>query len=76
MQFQSAGFIAFMVVILTAFAMSFFGVFEVWLPWGATTKMDEAGHKAGFAGAFFTGTLLVLLSTPCSAPFLGTARKS
>lgn len=73
MQFQSAGFIAFMVVILTAFAMSFLGVFEVWLPWGATTKMDEAGHKAGFAGAFFTGALLVLLSTPCSAPFLGTA---
>ena len=73
MQFQSAGFIACMVVILTAFAMSFFGVFEVWLPWGATTKMDEAGHKAGFAGAFFTGALLVLLSTPCSAPFLGTA---
>lgn len=73
MQFQSAGFIAFMVVILTAFAMSFFGVFEIWLPWSATTKMDEAGRKAGFGGAFFTGALLVLLSTPCSAPFLGTA---
>ncbi len=73
MQFQSAGFIAFMAVILTAFSMSFFGVFEIWLPWSATTKMDEAGHKAGFAGAFFTGALLVLLSTPCSAPFLGTA---
>jgi len=73
MQFQSAGFIAFMAVILTAFAMSFFGVFEIWLPWGATTKMDEAGRKAGLVGAFFTGALLVLLSTPCSAPFLGTA---
>ncbi|WP_234979968.1 thioredoxin family protein [Fibrobacter sp. UWEL] len=73
MQFQSPGFIAFMVVILSAFAMSFFGVFEVWLPWGATTKMDEAGRKSGIAGAFFTGALLVLLSTPCSAPFLGTA---
>ena len=73
MQFQSAGFIAFMVVILAAFAMSFFGVFEVWLPWSATTKMDEAGRKSGIAGAFFTGALLVLLSTPCSAPFLGTA---
>lgn len=73
MQFQSAGFIAFMAVILTAFAMSFFGIFEIWLPWSATTKMDEAGHKAGVAGAFFTGALLVLLSTPCSAPFLGTA---
>lgn len=73
MQFQSAGFIAFMTVILTAFAMSFFGVFEIWLPWSATTKMDAAGHKHGLAGAFFTGALLVLLSTPCSAPFLGTA---
>ena len=73
MQFQSAGFIAFMVVILTAFAMSFFGVFEIWLPWIATTKMDAAGQKAGIAGAFFTGALLVLLSTPCSAPLLGTA---
>lgn len=73
MQFQSAGFIAFMIVILTAFAMSFFGVFEIWLPGSATTRMDAAGHKAGIAGAFFTGALLVLLSTPCSAPFLGTA---
>jgi thiol:disulfide interchange protein DsbD len=73
MQFQSAGFIAFMTVILAAFAMSFFGVFEIWLPWNATTKMDAAGKKAGLGGAFFTGALLVLLSTPCSAPFLGTA---
>ena len=73
MQFQSAGFIAFMVVILSAFAMSFFGVFEIWLPGSATTKMDKAGRKQGFWGAFFTGALLVLLSTPCSAPFLGTA---
>ena len=73
MQFQSAGFIAFMVVILSAFAMSFFGVFEIWLPGSATTKMDKAGCKQGFWGAFFTGALLVLLSTPCSAPFLGTA---
>ena len=73
MQFQSPGFIAFMVIILTAFAMSFLGAFEVWLPGSATTKMDAAGHKAGLGGAFFTGALLVLLSTPCSAPFLGTA---
>ena len=73
MQFQSAGFIAFMVVILSAFAMSFFGVFEIWLPGSATTKMDSAGRKQGIVGAFFTGALLVLLSTPCSAPFLGTA---
>ena len=73
MQFQSAGFIAFMVVVLSAFAMSFFGVFEVWLPGAALTQMDSAGRRQGLTGAFFTGALLVLLSTPCSAPFLGTA---
>lgn len=73
MQFQSAGFIAFMVVILTAFAMSFFGLFEIWLPGSAITQMDSVGKRQGLAGAFFTGALLVLLSTPCSAPFLGTA---
>lgn len=73
MQFQSAGFIAFMVVILVAFAMSFFGIFEVWLPGNTLSRMDAAGHKSGLAGAFFTGALLVLLSTPCSAPLLGTA---
>ena len=73
MQFQSAGFIAFMVVILSAFAMSFFGVFEIWLPGSTTTRMDLASRKQGIGGAFFTGALLVLLSTPCSAPFLGTA---
>ena len=54
MQFQSAGFIAFMVVILSAFAMSFFGVFEIWLPGSATTKMDKAGRKQGFWGPRWT----------------------
>jgi thiol:disulfide interchange protein DsbD len=73
MQFQSIGFIAFMVAILFAFATSLFGAFEVWLPGRSLTKMDKATHKEGLPGAFFTGILLVLLSTPCSAPFLGTA---
>lgn len=73
MQFQSSGFILAMVAILTLFALSFFGVFEVWLPGNALTKIDGATHQSGLHGAFFTGALLVLLSTPCSAPFLGSA---
>jgi len=73
MQFQSIGFIAFMVAILFTFATSLFGAFEVWLPSKTLTQMDKATHKDGVPGAFFTGILLVLLSTPCSAPFLGTA---
>ena len=73
MQFQSLGFIAFMVALLCAFAASLFGAFEAWLPGSSVTRMDAATHREGLPGAFFTGALLVLLSTPCSAPFLGTA---
>lgn len=73
MQFQSPSFMLGMAALLTLFAMSFFGAFEVWLPGGTLTKMDSATRREGAPGAFFTGALLVLLSTPCSAPFLGTA---
>lgn len=73
MQFQSVGFIAFMIALLSAFAMNFFGFFEIWLPGKSLTKMDGMTQTEGLGGAFFTGALLVLLSTPCSAPFLGPA---
>lgn len=72
-QFQNPGFIAFMVVLLAAFAMNLFGAFELFLPGTALTKMDAATHKKGLGGAFASGILMVLLSTPCSAPFLGSA---
>lgn len=72
-QFQNPGFVAFMVVLLSAFAMNLFGFFEIFLPGSALTKMDAATRKEGLAGAFLSGVLMVLLSTPCSAPFLGTA---
>ncbi len=72
-QFQNPGFIAFMVVLLSAFAMNLFGAFEIFLPGKTLTRMDAATRKEGLAGAFFSGILMVLLSTPCSAPFLGTA---
>lgn len=72
-QFQNPGFVAFMVILLSAFAMNLFGFFEIFLPGSTLTKMDAATRKEGLAGAFFSGVLMVLLSTPCSAPFLGTA---
>lgn len=72
-QFQNMGFLTFMVVLLAAFAMNLFGAFELFLPGKALTQMDSATKREGLAGAFFSGVLMVLLSTPCSAPFLGTA---
>ena len=72
-QFQNPGFVAFMVVLLAAFAMNLLGAFELFLPGTALTKMDAATRREGLGGAFASGILMVLLSTPCSAPFLGSA---
>lgn len=34
---------------------------------------SELAEKEGHAGSFFTGVLAVVVATPCSAPFMGTA---
>lgn len=68
-QFQSPGFLVFMTIVVTAFAMNLFGAFEIAGP------AIAGGTAAGGAvrGAFWHGALATLLATPCSAPFLGTA---
>ncbi|HSQ40901.1 MAG TPA: thioredoxin family protein [Fibrobacteraceae bacterium] len=72
-QFQNPTFLAAMIVLVTLFALNLFGVFEVWLPSSAQTGMSRQASRSGFAGSFWNGVLMTLLSTPCSAPFLGTA---
>jgi thiol:disulfide interchange protein len=72
-QFQSPAFVAAMAVLVTAFALNLFGVFEIYLPGKANQAFHEAGGREGLPGAFFTGAFMTLLATPCSAPFLGTA---
>jgi len=67
-QFQHPAYTAAMVLCLAVFALNLWGVFEIWMP-GDTVNALEKHTK----GAFAYGILLVLLSTPCSAPFLGTA---
>jgi thiol:disulfide interchange protein DsbD len=70
-QLQSPLFVAMMVVVLFAMALNLFGLFEFKTPGG--TKLGNVDIKDGFAGDFFSGILATILSTPCSAPFLGTA---
>jgi thiol:disulfide interchange protein DsbD len=72
-QFQSPGFIVAMIVVITLFALNMFGLFEIWLPTSAQTSMSHKASRHGLAGSFMNGILMTLLSTPCSAPFLGTA---
>jgi len=72
-QFQNPPFLVFMAALMTLFALNLFGVFEIWLPSKAATGLSQASSRSGLAGAFFNGVLMTLLSTPCSAPFLGSA---
>ena len=58
-------------VIFLLFGLNMSGVFEVGL--SATGAGAELQCRRGLAGAFFTGVLAVVVATPCSAPFLGTA---
>jgi len=46
-------------------------LFEFMTPGG--NKLGSAELKEGVVGDFFSGVLTTILSTPCSAPFLGTA---
>ncbi|HVO32341.1 MAG TPA: protein-disulfide reductase DsbD domain-containing protein [Elusimicrobiota bacterium] len=72
-QFQQPVFVAILMVIVFAFALNLWGVFEIGMPriFGhfATTFGRGETHSAYFA----SGVFATLLATPCSAPFLGTA---
>jgi thiol:disulfide interchange protein/DsbC/DsbD-like thiol-disulfide interchange protein len=68
-QFQNPAFVTVIAAVVWASALSLFGVFE--LP-GLSIEVGE-GHKGGVATSFSHGLLATLLSTPCSAPLLGTA---
>lgn len=72
-QFQNPAFLVLMSVLMTLFALNLFGVFEIWLPSHTQTSLSIASGRSGLMGAFLNGVLMTLLSTPCSAPFLGSA---
>ncbi len=58
-------------LLFTAFATSFFGLFEFVLPSSLTNKSDKQADKGGLIGAFFMALTLVLVSFSCTAPFVG-----
>ncbi|MDR3000676.1 MAG: thioredoxin family protein [Fibromonadaceae bacterium] len=72
-QFQYPAYTAVMALGIAIFALSLWGVFDIWMPGNAIKVWENRAKKDGARGAFAYGILLVLLSTPCSAPFLGTA---
>ncbi len=70
-QFQQPEFLALLVAILVLFALNLFGVFEVSV--GSQKLHDKAQDASGVRRSIWEGVLAVVLATPCSAPFLGTA---
>ncbi|MEX2207982.1 MAG: thioredoxin family protein [Myxococcota bacterium] len=70
-QFQEPLFVAAVAAVLVVFALNLFGVFEIGFD---ATRLASAGTGAvGARRSFFEGLLAVVVATPCSAPFLGTA---
>ena len=70
-QLQSPAFILIMMLVLFVLSLNLFGLFEFRTPGGA--KFGSQELKDNLSGDFFSGILTTILSTPCSAPFLGTA---
>lgn len=70
-QFQSPLFVSAIAIVLVAFALNLFGVFEISVDVGRAANVGSG--TVGSRRSFFEGLLAVVLATPCSAPFLGTA---
>jgi thiol:disulfide interchange protein DsbD len=70
-QFQQPLFVAAISALLVAFALNLFGVFEIEFGQGRLASVGQ--DRAGLQRSAFEGLLAVVLATPCTAPFLGTA---
>ncbi len=76
-QFQSPLFLLGLIGGLTLFAVNLFGAFDIGTPMGAQvhdvlSRGDEQ-NRGALRQSFLEGLMCVLLATPCSAPFMGTA---
>ena len=77
-QFQNPYFLIFLILILAIFTAELFGMFEINFSQIIATFLnlkisENVAKKNIFLPNFLSGILAVLLATPCSAPFLGTA---
>lgn len=70
-QLQSPYFIGGLVLLFTLMSWNLFGVFEFGGRW--TGVGSSLAGRDGWSGSFFTGVLAVVVASPCTAPFMGTA---
>lgn len=67
MQFREPRFVAGMTAAMFAFGLNALGVFEF------TVSVGGSHKREGYAASVVNGLFAALMSTPCSAPFLGSA---
>ena len=76
-QFQSPFFLFFMILILILFSLNLVDVFSIDIPIifkKFLNRIINLNKKSSeFFQNFFLGSFITILSTPCSAPFIGTA---
>ena len=70
-QLQSPWVVYGLMILMFAFALNMFGVFEIGT--SAVGVGQDLTAKQGLSGTFFSGLLAVVVATPCSAPFLAPA---
>ena len=70
-QLQSPPVVFALALLMSAIGLNLLGVFEV--PLSFAGMGDRFTRAEGGQGAFFTGVLAVLVASPCTAPFMGTA---
>jgi thiol:disulfide interchange protein DsbD len=70
-QLQSPAVVGALALIMLLVALNLSGVFEANLP--GQGLGGGLASRGGLIGAFFTGTLAVVVAAPCTAPFMATA---
>lgn len=62
----------FITAVFLVFGLSLLGAFELTLPSGLLTRLDQASQRGGFGGTLLMGLTFSLTSFACVGPFLGT----
>ena len=76
-QFQSPIFLSFMILILILFSLNLIDFFSIDIPFFFKKFLNKVINfnkkNSEFFKNFLLGSFITILSTPCSAPFIGTA---
>ena len=63
---------AFISLVFLVFGLSLLGAYEITLPSGLLTRLNQASGQGGFIGTMLMGLTFALASFACVGPFMGT----